>query len=133
MKSYPSTPQKIERPVKERFEMKNLNLIQKSLAMVLAIVKLISMVASATAQENKVDSSRSLPSAPSQPQGLTDPAELETFLDELLAKQMEEKHIAGAAVSVVKDGKLFFAKGYGYANVEKGIPVDPEQTIFRTG
>jgi len=34
---------------------------------------------------------------------------------------------------VVKDGKLFFAKGYGYADIEKGIPVDPEQTIFRIG
>jgi CubicO group peptidase (beta-lactamase class C family) len=46
---------------------------------------------------------------------------------------MEEYHIAGAAVAVVKDGKLFFAKGYGYADVENGIPVDPEQTIFRIG
>ena len=46
---------------------------------------------------------------------------------------MEEHHIAGAAVSVVKDGKLFFAKGYGYADLENGIPVDPEKTIFRIG
>jgi CubicO group peptidase (beta-lactamase class C family) len=46
---------------------------------------------------------------------------------------MREYHIAGAAISVVKDGKLFFAKGYGYADIEKGIPVDPEQTIFRIG
>jgi CubicO group peptidase (beta-lactamase class C family) len=35
--------------------------------------------------------------------------------------------------SVVKDGKLFFAKGYGYADLENNIPVDPEKTIFRTG
>ena len=46
---------------------------------------------------------------------------------------MEKHHIAGAAVSVVKDGKLFFAKGYGYADLENDIPVDPEQTIFRIG
>jgi len=59
--------------------------------------------------------------------------ELETFLDELLGKEMQEHHIAGAAVSVVKDGKLFFAKGYGYADLENGIPVDPEQTGFRIG
>ncbi|HET9908456.1 MAG TPA: serine hydrolase, partial [Anaerolineales bacterium] len=31
------------------------------------------------------------------------------------------------------DGKLLFAKGYGYADVENAIPVDPEQTIFRIG
>jgi len=58
---------------------------------------------------------------------------MEAFLDDLLGKEMEEYHIPGAAVSVVKDGKLFFAKGYGYADIEKGIPVDPEQTIFSVG
>jgi CubicO group peptidase (beta-lactamase class C family) len=70
---------------------------------------------------------------PQQGQGPTDPAELEAFLDELMAKDMEEHHIAGAAVSVVKDGELFFAKGYGYADLENDIPVDPEQTGFLIG
>lgn len=65
--------------------------------------------------------------------GLTDPAELEAFLDELMARDMEEQHIAGAAVSVVKDGELFFTKGYGYADLENGTPVDPEQTGFLIG
>ena len=69
----------------------------------------------------------------SQERGPTDPAELESFLDDLLKNEMEEYHIAGAAVSVVKDGELFFTKGYGYANLEKDIPVDPEQTLFRIG
>ncbi|HEX2741407.1 MAG TPA: serine hydrolase [Rubrobacter sp.] len=46
---------------------------------------------------------------------------------------MQKHHIAGAAVSVVKDGKLFFAKGYGDADLENGIPVDPERTNFRIG
>jgi CubicO group peptidase (beta-lactamase class C family) len=46
---------------------------------------------------------------------------------------MEEYHIAGAAVAVVKDGNVFFAKGYGYADNENHIPVDPDQTIFRIG
>ena len=71
--------------------------------------------------------------APSQPQGPTDPAELEAFLDELMAKDMEDHHIAGAAVSVVRDGRLFFAKGYGHADIENGLPVDPERTVFRIG
>ncbi|HSG15087.1 MAG TPA: serine hydrolase domain-containing protein, partial [Anaerolineae bacterium] len=66
-------------------------------------------------------------------QGPTDPAELEAFLDALMAKDMEAYHIAGAAVSVVKDGEMIFAKGYGYADVEKGTPVDAEETIFRIG
>jgi CubicO group peptidase (beta-lactamase class C family) len=71
--------------------------------------------------------------APSQPQGPTDPAELEAFLDELLARQMEENHIPGAAVAVVRDGEVLLAKGYGYADLENGIPVDPELTVFRIG
>ncbi len=66
-----------------------------------------------------------------QRQGPADPAELEAFLDALMAKDMAENHIAGAAVAVVKDGRLFFAKGYGYADVGNGTPVDPEQTIFK--
>jgi hypothetical protein len=39
--------------------------------------------------------------APSE-QGPTDPDELEAFLDELMAEQMEEYNIAGAAVSASK-------------------------------
>ncbi|HSL24775.1 MAG TPA: serine hydrolase domain-containing protein, partial [Acidimicrobiia bacterium] len=65
--------------------------------------------------------------------GPTDAAELEAFLDELLPRQMEENHIPGAAVAVVRDGQVLLAKGYGYADLENGIPVDPELTVFRIG
>ena len=99
----------------------------------LTLVTLFSLVAPVMAQGASVASDRNMPVASSQVQGPTDPAEMEAFLDDLLAKQMEEYHIAGAAVAVVKDGKLFFAKGYGYADLENKIPVDPETTIFRTG
>jgi len=58
---------------------------------------------------------------------------VEAFLDNLVAVQMEEYHVPGATVSVVKDGTLFFAKGYGYANLDNQIPVDPERTLFRIG
>jgi len=70
------------------------------------------------------------PQAPAQI-GPTDPAELESFFDAFLADQMAEAHIAGAAVAVVKDGELFFSKGYGYADVEHGVTVDPQTTLFR--
>jgi CubicO group peptidase (beta-lactamase class C family) len=74
-----------------------------------------------------------MPVSLNQAQGPTDAAEMEAFLDELFASHMEENHIAGAAVAVVKDGQLFFAKGYGYADVENKIPVDPERTMFKIG
>ena len=73
------------------------------------------------------------PTQASSVQGLTDPAELETFLDDLFTKQMEDYHIAGLTFALVKDGQLFFQKGYGYADLEKQTPVDPATTIFRIG
>jgi CubicO group peptidase (beta-lactamase class C family) len=110
--------------------MNNQLIIKKPMMVILTLMMLLSFVAPAMAQEKRVTPGGNVPRAPSGP---TDPAELETFLDGLLAKEIEEYHIAGAAVSVVKDGKLFFAKGYGYADIEKGIPVDPEQTVFGVG
>ena len=65
--------------------------------------------------------------------GLTDPAELEAFLDDLLARQLAQRHIPGASVAVVKDGRLFFAKGYGYANLEQHTPLVADQTLLRVG
>ena len=67
------------------------------------------------------------------PTGPTDPAELEAFVDGLLVAHLDELNTAGAVVSVVKNGELFFAKGYGYADHEAGRPVDPETTLFRIG
>jgi CubicO group peptidase (beta-lactamase class C family) len=117
--------------------MNTLLIMKKSLAssimMILTLAILLSIVGPARAQKNTTALDRNVPTMPSSGQGVTDPAELGTFLDELLGRQMEEYHIAGATVSVVKDGELIFAKGYGYADLENGIPVDPEQTGFRVG
>jgi len=103
--------------------------LKKSLALLMSILLtlalLLSIVAPAMAQGNSA--------TPPQQQGPSDPAEMEAFMDELIEKQMDEHHIAGAAVSVVKDGKLFFAKGYGFADLENSIPIDSEQTVFRIG
>src|SRR5215218_6009276 len=104
-----------------------------SMTIMLALVILLSTSGSAMGQENRVAAGRNVPTAPSQQLGPTDPAEMEAFLDEELGREMEKYHIAGAAVSVVKDGELFFAKGYGHADLENKIPVDPEQTIFHVG
>ena len=60
-------------------------------------------------------------------------ADVETFIDGLLPLQLKRDDIAGATVAVVKDGKLLFAKGYGYADVEKKKPVSAQDTLFRPG
>ncbi len=65
--------------------------------------------------------------------GLVGREETEAFIDGVMATQLSSQHIAGATIAVVKDGELFFAEGYGYEDVEKKVPVDPEQTLFRVG
>ena len=55
------------------------------------------------------------------------------FLDGIMPQQLAREDIAGAVISVVKDGKLLFAKGYGYSDVEKKTPVSPDNTLFRPG
>ncbi|HEV8357997.1 MAG TPA: serine hydrolase domain-containing protein [Gemmatimonadales bacterium] len=69
----------------------------------------------------------------SMKRGLRDRAELEAFIDGVMQANLRDKHVAGATVSVVKDGALFFAKGYGYANVDQRRPVDAERSMFRIG
>ena len=113
--------------------MNNLHMIKKSMIVILTLVVLLSLVAPVRAQKNEAATGKNRLIAAASQRGPTDPAELEAFLDELMAKDMEEHHIPGAAVSVVKDGKLFFAKGYGYADLENKIPLHAEQTIFPTG
>lgn len=110
--------------------MKHLINLKKFITTMLMLTMLW-VVGLAMAQETMVVLDKTEPTTLQQ--GPTDPAELEAFLDDLFNKDMEEHHIAGAAVAIVKDGKLFFTKGYGYANLEKSIPVDPEQTGFITG
>jgi len=36
-------------------------------------------------------------------------------------------------VAVVKDGKVLFAKGYGFSDVEKHKAISPEETLFPAG
>ncbi|GAB7087015.1 serine hydrolase domain-containing protein [Marinifilum fragile] len=50
--------------------------------------------------------------------------------DRLIKRFLNKWEVAGATVAVVKDQKLLFAKGYGYADVEKEIEVEPSH-IFR--
>ena len=59
--------------------------------------------------------------------------DVEAFLDGLVPAQLGPADIGGAVVVVVKDGKILFGKGYGFADVEKRVPVDWKTTLFRPG
>ena len=62
---------------------------------------------------------------------LNDRVALEAFVDGVIESQMEEKHVAGVTVAIVFEDDLILAKGYGYADVENKIPVDPHKTLFQ--
>jgi CubicO group peptidase (beta-lactamase class C family) len=62
-----------------------------------------------------------------------DPQELESYLDEFINKKMQEYHIPGLVFVMVKNGKIFLGKGYGFSDLEKKVPVKPNVTVFRVG
>ncbi len=97
-----------------------------------SLVLLVSLLLQTLLLAPPVQARSSTPPPPT-PSGLSDPRELETFLDGVISKQMRVDHIPGAAVSVVKDGQLLFAKGYGSADLQAGRPVNAQTTLFRVG
>ena len=60
-------------------------------------------------------------------------ADVEAWLDGFVPYAIGKGNVAGAIVVVVKDGQVLLQKGYGYADVEKRTPVDPDRTLFRPG
>jgi len=53
-------------------------------------------------------------------------------VDNYVKSQMRERHIPGAAIAVVRGGKIVKAEGYGLANVELNVPATKE-TVFEIG
>ena len=62
-----------------------------------------------------------------------DPVRLEAFIDGWMSEGMAREHVAGAAVTIVQNGQVVLKKGYGYADVARRRPVDPNRTLFRIG
>ncbi|MBV8435508.1 MAG: serine hydrolase, partial [Candidatus Eremiobacteraeota bacterium] len=59
--------------------------------------------------------------------------DLTTFFSGLVPYALQRADIPGGVIVIVKDGKILFAKGYGYADVKTRRGVDPNTTIFRPG
>lgn len=101
-------------------------------AMLTALVSVAAQAATVGPFERKT-----LPGASPEPitegAGLRGREDLEAFFDGVVAAHLRYKPMAGATLAVVKDGELLLAKGYGYANLEEQVPVDPDQSLFRPG
>ena len=78
-----------------------------------------------------------LPAAPVLAAPASAPAmtaqDLGTFFDGLVPYAIARAGIAGAVIVVVRDGKILYSSGYGYADVAKQSRVVPDRTIFRPG
>ena len=61
------------------------------------------------------------------------PEDVNAWLDGFLPYALGKGDIAGAVVTVVKDGQVLTNRGFGYADVEKRSPVIPDRTLFRPG
>jgi CubicO group peptidase (beta-lactamase class C family) len=59
--------------------------------------------------------------------------DVDVWLDGFLPYALRTADIPGVVVTVVKDGQILTARGFGFADTEKRTPVDPERTLFRPG
>lgn len=62
---------------------------------------------------------------------LNDVAGLTAFIDGIMKVHMDNFKFPGAVISIVKDGEILLAKGYGYSNLEKNQLANPETDLFR--
>src|SRR5690349_6236120 len=60
-------------------------------------------------------------------------ADLESWLDGVMAYNLAQNGMAGGEVVIVANGQILFQKGYGWADVARRRPVDVERTLFRPG
>ena len=86
--------------------------------------------ATATALPTSFASTASPAAGSGQP---LDTGDLHAWLDGLLPYALKTGDIAGVVIAVVKDGSVILQEGYGYADVGKRIPMDPERTMVRPG
>ena len=69
----------------------------------------------------------------SRSQAKLDSLDILYFMDGVVQTHLRDKHIAGATICVVKDGRILLAKGYGFSDVKKQTPVIASETLFRIG
>lgn len=53
-------------------------------------------------------------------------------LDDHLRKQMRQMHLPGLAIAVVRDGRVATVRAYGFANLERRLPVT-ESSVLELG
>jgi CubicO group peptidase (beta-lactamase class C family) len=100
------------------------------LIMAATAAALLSLSGSTRAQSPGSQRASVAPAATGAP-ALLDPRSLERLLDSLVVPGLAKYHIPGLVISMIHDTDIVLAKGYGYADVEKRTPFDPDSTVIR--
>ncbi|EGY02000.1 Beta-lactamase [Nitrospirillum viridazoti Y2] len=120
-----------QRTLKEGLPMKGNRMKRRCITLLRGA--LLSILVSAT----QTPMAWSQPEAPARQGGQPAPAltqgDVEAWLDGLLPYAIQQGDIAGGVVSIVKDGQLLLAKGYGYADMDSRTPMAADTTLIRPG
>jgi CubicO group peptidase (beta-lactamase class C family) len=101
------------------------NLIRKSLIILLAITTLLSATT--------ITEAKPLPQIDGEDEvfALTQ-NDLQAFVEQYVNDHMADSHTPGLVITVVYQGEVLLAEGYGLADIEKGVPMTA-QTHMRAG
>ncbi|WP_157976459.1 serine hydrolase domain-containing protein [Parahaliea mediterranea] len=64
---------------------------------------------------------------------VSDPVVVEAFVDGAVRQAMQDLHASAGVVAVMKGGKVILQKGYGYQDIDRRIPVNGRDSLFRAG
>ncbi len=123
---------------------KRVSPIRRQRCLTLAIITLLSITISllwpGSIQATRSDHLRSVAETTimpdhigAAPASVAAQADMVAFLDSFFQEKMAAYHVPGAAVVLVQGNEVLFLAGYGYADLEQQIAVDPAQTVFRIG
>ena len=102
-------------------------------ALILAAIGIYPLVAQDAPEAVETTTEATEPSSEPAPVPEITEQDLGDWMDGRMTFAVEHGQIAGAVVTVVKDGEILLERGYGYADQANRTPVDPATTLFRTG
>lgn len=61
------------------------------------------------------------------------PENLKAFFDAYIPNMLEEDNFPGGVITVASKNEVLFSGGYGFADLEKQLKADPDNTLFQPG
>src|SRR5437667_8333714 len=97
-----------------------------------SILSLCALLAVRTPAFAQIPKKKPAGSRPATAVSAATPAAKFEGLDDLARQAMKEWRVPGVALAVVQDGKVIYAKGFGYRDLENKLPVTTV-TLFPIG